>query len=81
VTDRIAELDGVPPAIPPDRDKVAGRVAARVADLIEPARSTALEKLDEGRQAHRIATDWLRSKRQAVLPTADLDGSALAITR
>lgn len=81
MTDRIAELDGVPPAMPPDRDKVAGRVAARVADLIEPARSTALEKLDEGQQAHRIATDWLRSKRQAVPPTADLDGSVLAVTR
>jgi hypothetical protein len=33
-----------------------------VADLVEPARSTALDKLDEGRQALAIATDWLHSK-------------------
>ena len=33
-----------------------------LAALVEPARSTALDKLDEGRQALTIATGWLRSK-------------------
>lgn len=33
-----------------------------VADFVEPARATALEKLDEGRQALTIATGWLHSK-------------------
>jgi hypothetical protein len=81
LTGRIAELDGGPQATPPDRDKVVRRVAARVADLGEPARSTALEKLDDGHQAHRVATDWLRSKRQAMPPTLDIDGSVQAVTR
>jgi hypothetical protein len=61
----MAELDGVPPAAPPDPDAVATRAARLVADLVEPARSTALDKLDEGRQALAIATGWLRSKRIA----------------
>ena len=33
-----------------------------VADFVEPAKSTALEKLDEGRQALTIATGWLIAK-------------------
>ena len=33
-----------------------------LADLVEPARSTTLDKLDEGRQALTIATNWLRTK-------------------
>jgi len=33
-----------------------------VADLVEPAKTTALEKLDGGRQASTIATAWLRPK-------------------
>jgi hypothetical protein len=59
---RLAELDGVPPAEPPDPDAASARVTELVADLVEPAKTTALEKLDEGRQALTIATAWLRAK-------------------
>jgi hypothetical protein len=62
MADRLAELDGAPLAPPWGPDSVSSRAAALVADLIEPARSTALDKLDEGRQALTIATAWLRSK-------------------
>ena len=48
---RLAELDGVPPAEPADPDAAAAHVTELVADLVEPAKTTALEKLDEGRQA------------------------------
>ena len=77
---RIAELDGVPPSAATDRDIVASRTAALTADLIEPARSSALEKLDEGHQAHRIATGWLRSKRQSLPAATDQDGSSVGTT-
>jgi alkanesulfonate monooxygenase SsuD/methylene tetrahydromethanopterin reductase-like flavin-dependent oxidoreductase (luciferase family) len=33
-----------------------------VADLVEPARATTLDQLDEGRQGLAIAKAWLRSK-------------------
>ena len=59
---RLAELDGVPPAEPPGLDAAAARVTELVADLVEPAKTTALEKLDEGRQALATATGWLRAK-------------------
>lgn len=65
MADRLAELDGVPSLSPPDPDAVAARAAMLLADLVEPARSTALDKLDEGRQALAIATRWLHSKRRA----------------
>lgn len=44
------------------RPEAATRAAVLVADFVEPARATALEKLDEGRQALTIATGWLHSK-------------------
>lgn len=74
MADRLAELDGVPPVAPMDPDGVATRAAVLVADLIEPARSTALDKLDEGRQALTIATGWLRSKRQPRTAAPDAEG-------
>jgi hypothetical protein len=55
---RLAELDGVPPAGPPDPDDVTDLVA----DLVEPAKTTALEKLGEGARALATATGWLRAK-------------------
>jgi hypothetical protein len=61
---RLAELDGVPRAEPPDPDAVSARVTQLVADLVEPAKTTALEKLGEGEQAQRIAMSWLRPKLQ-----------------
>jgi hypothetical protein len=59
---RLAELDGVSPAEPPDPDAASARVTQLVADLVEPAKTTALEKLGEGEQAQRIAIGWLRPK-------------------
>jgi hypothetical protein len=59
---RLAELDGIPPPEPDDADTAATRVAELVADLIEPARVTALEKLGEGARAAGIATQWLRGR-------------------
>jgi hypothetical protein len=59
---RLAELDGVPPAEPPAPEAASARVTELVADLVEPAKTTALEKLDEGRQALATATGWLRAK-------------------
>jgi hypothetical protein len=61
---RLAELDGVPPAEPADPDAVSAHVTDLVADLVEPAKSTALEKLGDGERALRIAADWLRPKMQ-----------------
>jgi hypothetical protein len=69
---RLAELDGVPPAEPPDHEAVAARVTGLVADLIEPAKTTALEKLGEGEPALRIGTAWLRAK----MTPSDLVGEA-----
>ena len=66
---RLAELDGVAPAEPPDPEVGSARVTELVADLVEPAKTTALEKLGEGEQAQRIAMGWLRPKLQ-VSPTS-----------
>jgi hypothetical protein len=59
---RLAELDGVSPAEPTDPDAASAHVTELVADLVEPAKTTALEKLGEGEQAQRIAIGWLRPK-------------------
>jgi hypothetical protein len=72
VGSRLAELDGVPPAEPPDHEAVAARVTGLVADLIEPAKTTALEKLGEGEPALRIGAAWLRAK----MTPSDLVGEA-----
>jgi hypothetical protein len=75
MADHLAELDGVPPAAPQDPDALAARAAMLVADLVEPARSTALDKLDEGGGALAIAVGWLRPKLEP--PPADPEeGSA-----
>jgi hypothetical protein len=52
----------VPSAEPPDPDAASARVTELVADLVEPAKTTALEKLGEGRQASATAAAWLRPK-------------------
>jgi hypothetical protein len=59
---RAAELDGVEPAAPDDSDTVKTRAGQLVADLVEPAKSEALDKLGEGRQALDIAAGWVRAK-------------------
>jgi hypothetical protein len=59
---RAAELDGVDAAPPEEPDAVTLRAGELVADLVEPAKSTALEKLGEGQPAFDIANAWLRAK-------------------
>jgi hypothetical protein len=59
---RLAELDGVPPARAPDRESFSSRTTTLVADLVEPAKSEALDKLGEGRRALDIAAGWVRTK-------------------
>jgi len=66
---RLAALDGVPPAEPPDPEAVSTRVTELVADLVEPAMTTVLEKLGEGEQAQRIAAGWRRKKFQVGAPS------------
>ena len=69
---RLAEFDGVPPAEPPDPDAASARVTEIVADLVEPAKATALEKLGDGEQSLAIATAWLRPKLAPVTAVTDL---------
>jgi hypothetical protein len=59
---RLAELDSVPPAVPQDPEALSRRTAELVADLVEPAKSDALEKLGEGHRALGIAGAWVRAK-------------------
>jgi len=67
-----AELDGVKPGEHADPDALKLRANQLVADLVEPAKSTALEKLGEGRPAFDIANAWLRTKLvPAILGEAD----------
>jgi hypothetical protein len=61
---RLAEFDGVPAAVPPDPEALSRRTAELVADLVEPAKSTALEKLGEGERALGIAAGWVQAKLQ-----------------
>jgi hypothetical protein len=58
----LAELDGLPAAAAGDSEAMPRRTTEFVADLVEPAKAAALDKLDEGQRALGIATDWLRSK-------------------
>jgi hypothetical protein len=59
---RLGEMHDVPPAVAPDPEAASRRTAELVADLVEPAKADALEKLGEGRQALGIASDWVRTK-------------------
>jgi hypothetical protein len=45
-TATLAEFDSVPAAVPPDPEAISWRAAEPVADLVEPAKSDALETLD-----------------------------------
>jgi hypothetical protein len=59
---RAAQLDGMEPG--PSEDSVAfnARVGELAADLVEPAKAEALDKLGEGRRAFDIAAGWVRSR-------------------
>ena len=59
---RLAELDGLPPAAPADAEAFSARTAELVADLVEPAKVEALDKLGEGTRAFDIAAGWVRNK-------------------
>ena len=58
---RLAEFDGVPPAVPTAPEALSRRTAEFVADLVEPAKAEALDKLGEGRQAFELAAGWVRN--------------------
>jgi hypothetical protein len=73
---RLAELAGVPPHDPIDEDGIAARVAEYVADLVEPAKASTLDKLGEGERSAGIARDWLQ-RRLLVAAVTD-DGSSAA---
>jgi hypothetical protein len=45
---RLAELDGLPGAAAGDSEAMPRRTTEFVADLVEPAKAAALDKLDEG---------------------------------
>jgi hypothetical protein len=62
LADRLAEFEGVEPADSPDAGTRSARAAELVADLVEPAKASALEKLGEGERALGIATGWLRTR-------------------
>jgi len=59
---RLAELDGVLPAEAAGAEVASTRVSELVADLVEPARATALEKLGEGGRSLGIAARWVRAR-------------------
>lgn len=62
LADGLAELDGVPDPQAADPEALPARTAELVADLVEPAKSSALEMVGECPRAFRIATAWLRTK-------------------
>ena len=69
---RAAELDGVEAAEPEDPDDITRRAGELVADLVEPAKSEALDKCGEGRQALDIVAGWVRKKIAAApMPAPD----------
>jgi hypothetical protein len=59
---RLAELDGLPPVAAADAEALSGRITELLADLVEPAKGEALDKLGEGRRAFDIAVGWVRTK-------------------
>ena len=61
----MAGLDDIPPAESPDAEAYSARVSALLADLVEPAKSEAHDKLGLGERAVAIAAGWLNSKRRA----------------
>ena len=61
-TAALAEFDRVPAAVPPDPETFCARTTELVADLVEPAKAEALEKLGEGHQALETANAWVRTK-------------------
>lgn len=67
---RAAELAGVAPAPPEDPMASKARAGDLVADLVEPAKAEALDKIGEGRRAFDIAAGWVRAKLAPPSPQA-----------
>jgi hypothetical protein len=65
---RLVELDGLPAAAAGDSEAMPRRTTEFVADLVEPAKAAALDKLDEGQRALGIATGWLGAKMASAGP-------------
>jgi hypothetical protein len=59
---RLVELDGVAPAEPGNPNETSDHALELAADLVEPAKATALHELGEGRQAMTIGAAWLTAK-------------------
>lgn len=55
ITERLAELEGLPPLPADDPEVLEARVSELVADHVEPARVKALDEMGEGRRAVSIA--------------------------
>jgi hypothetical protein len=68
---RLAEIDGVQPAMAPDPETLSQGTPELAADLVEPAKAAALEKLGEGERALSIANGWLRTKVAVGEPVAE----------
>jgi hypothetical protein len=62
MADALAELDGARPFVIPDEAAIAASVERHVGNLVTHARVMALDKLDEGRRAIAIASEWVRPK-------------------
>jgi hypothetical protein len=76
---RLAELDGVAPTVPPDPEALSRRTTELVADLVEPDKAEALDKLGEDHRALGIASDWVRTR--IVSTVTDLGESAAGKNR
>ena len=59
---RANQLDGEPNAPSDETEALRKRAAELREDLVEPAKTTALEKLDEARQALSVAAAWVRRR-------------------
>lgn len=77
---RLVELDGVDLPRSEDEDAISDRAAVLLADLVEPAKAIALEKLGEGERAHRIITGWLRTKLDRTRAATEADSAPEAPT-
>jgi hypothetical protein len=71
MADAIAETDGLDPAKRTEPEAITARAQVLVMDLVEPARATTLDQLDEGRLGLEIATAWLRSKASRAMDYLD----------
>ena len=72
VVANLVGLDGVPPAEPVDPGDTSVRAMELVANLVEPAKATALHELGDSRQAMTVGPAWLRAKLEPVGARADL---------